>query len=306
MEKVIIISGPTASGKSHLAHSIYESSNNFCVVNADSMQIYKELPILTAQPEYDKYPDYKLYGVLSYDQVCSVAYWLDQVKAVLRECWDNNKIPIIVGGTGLYIKSLIHGLSNLPDISPEVRAEVATKFSQLGANDFHRLLAIYDQKSADRIHINDSYRMIRAMEIFTQTGRTMDCFYANEKDHVEFDLLHITLIPERKELHKVCNERFSVMIDAGALEEVKMLKALENSSVSLLSKALGYKDLCSYLEGDITLENAMELAQAQTRQYAKRQITWFKNQAPEAVRLEYCEFNAALNEAMELVRKFTH
>lgn len=302
MKPLIVISGPTASGKSAIAHAIFENVGNVEIINADSMQLYQELPIITAQPEYLKFPNYKLYGTYSYKQNSSVAKWLESTKNIIDNCNKQNIIPIIVGGTGLYIKSLIHGLSDLPDISTSTREQVAQMFLELGISKFYQLL---QSKTGEvSINKNDKYRMTRAMEVFLETGKTISSFYEETKENHPFKLLHITLVPQRNMLHKTCNERFVQMLEQGAVEEIEAFSKLDNSSESQLTRALGYKDLSNYISGNITLEKAIELSQAQTRQYAKRQLTWFRHQAPEATAIEYDNFKNALEESTKLVTKF--
>lgn len=303
MHKTIIISGPTASGKSSLAQAIYESAADFAIVNADSMQIYKELPILTAQPVYTKLPDHHLYGAFRYDQRCSVASWLEMAKKTIVTLHALGKTPIFVGGTGLYIKSLIYGLSDLPDIAPEVRAEIAQLFNDLGIDNFYQLLQTRDPLAASRIRPSDSYRMIRAMEVFRQAGKSIVEFYDTNVSHCEErgDIIHLTLSPTRQTLYNSCNKRFLEMVENGALEEVAAFSTLPNSSSSLLAKSLGYEYLRQYLAGEITFDQAVALTQIQTRQYAKRQVTWFKHQAPEAVTLSDDNFAEMLKQALSQI-----
>jgi tRNA dimethylallyltransferase len=301
--KLVIISGPTASGKSALAHKIYEESGVFEILNADSMQIYQELPILTAQPT--PIPTcYHLYGFLKYNQKFSVAAWVSKVQELMNNIWLRNKIPLIVGGTGLYIKSLIYGLSDIPDIDAKVREEVGKLLTKIGIEEFYRLLQSKDPEIASKLHSNDRYRITRAMEVLTQTGRSISDFYDKKQERNTYNYLHLTLQPSREVLYSSCNNRFQGMLDLGVLDEVAALHTLPNSESSLLTKALGYNSLSSYLNDEISLEEAIDKAQTQTRQYAKRQVTWFKNQAPEATILQFDNFAEITGQALSKINFF--
>jgi tRNA dimethylallyltransferase len=306
--KLIIISGPTASGKSRLAQEAYDYFRDFSIVNADSMQVYKDLPILTAHPnDLNTNPsNYNLYSILSYDQSFSVSSWFKIAEDKIKGLWASGKIPLIVGGTGLYIKTLLYGLSNLPDISPEVRSQVNNLFVEIGTEEFYKLLQSKDPVSSARIHNNDSYRMTRAMEVFEQTGKSITSFYKLRSSHKSslYNYLHINISPLRQVLYESCNKRFLEMIAGGVLDEVSALRIKPNSATSLLTKALGYSSLGAYLDKKISLEEAIDKGQVQTRQYAKRQVTWFKNQAPEATTLEFESYSEINNKTLSLIKQF--
>ena len=307
-EKLVIISGPTASGKSRLAQEVCDYFAEFSIINADSMQVYKELPLLTAHPDdLDTNPlNYHLYGVLTYDQNFSVSSWTKLAEDKIKELWAAGKTPLIVGGTGLYIKTLLYGFSDLPDISPVVRSDVNNLFAEIGIEEFYKLLQLKDPTSSARIHSNDSYRMTRAMEVFEQTGKPIVSFYEPTGNHKanKYDHLHININPSRQVLYESCNKRFLEMMARGILEEVSALRMKPNSAKSSIAKALGYCGLCDYLDKKISLEEAIDRGQIQTRQYAKRQVTWFKNQAPEATMLEFENYNEINNKALDLIKQF--
>ena len=305
---LIIISGPTASGKSRLAQEACDCLAVLSTINADSMQVYKDLPILTAHPDDlgINPSSYHLYGVLSYDQAFSVSNWVKLAEDKIKELWSLGKVPMIVGGTGLYIKALLYGLSDLPEISPQVRDSVNHLFNDIGIDRFYSLLQSKDPDSAQRIHANDSYRMTRAMEVFEQSGKSIVSFYdvGETQKTKPYNYLHINITPTRKVLYESCNNRFLEMLDKGVLDEVSYLQKKPNSGKSSLAKALGYISLCDYLDKNISLEEAIERSQIQTRQYAKRQVTWFKNQAPEATMLEFENYNEINVKALDLIRGF--
>lgn len=303
MRKVIIISGPTASGKSAIAHHLYETIQSSVVINADSMQLYQELPIITAQPDERISSDYKLYSTLSYQEHYSVARWLEDVKACIKQAWQDCKVPIIVGGTGLYIKALIYGLSNLPEISQATREQVATMLASMGKEDFYKSLLAKDPALQGKIFSTDTYRMTRAMEVLLESGRSMTSFYQNQPSDIEAEFVHFTLVPQRAILHQNCNIRFEMMLKEGAIEELELFFKQKNWQDSLLAKALGVKELYQYLNKLILLEEAVDLSTARTRQYAKRQLTWFRNQAPEAIIVEYEDLNYAREIILEHLNK---
>ncbi len=307
-QSLVIISGPTASGKSRLAQEVCDCIAGLSTVNADSMQIYKDLPLLTAHPDDlgINPSNYHLYGVLSYDQAFSVSNWVKLAEDKIKELWSLGKVPLIVGGTGLYIKALLYGLSDLPEISSQVRDSVNNLFNDVGIDRFYSLLQSKDPNSAKRIHANDSYRMTRAMEVFEQTGKSIVSFYDIGQVHKTkpYNYCHINITPTRKVLYESCNNRFLEMLDKGVLDEVSYLQKQPNSDKCSLAKALGYVSLCDYLDKNISLEEAIERSQIQTRQYAKRQVTWFKNQAPEATMLEFENYNEINVKALNLIREF--
>lgn len=306
--KLIIISGPTASGKSRLAQEVFDYFKDFSVVNADSMQVYKDLPILTAHPDdlYTNSSNYNLYSILSYDQSFSVSNWFKLAEDKIKSLWASGKIPLIVGGTGLYIKTLLYGLSDLPCISFKVRNQVNNLFAEIGIDKFYKLLQLKDPISSARIHNNDSYRMIRAMEVFEQTGKSIVSFYKPKDSHNAnfYNYLHINISPLRQVLYESCNKRFLEMISSGVFDEISALRTKPNSDKSLLVKALGYRSLSDYLDKKISLEEAIDKGQIQTRQYAKRQVTWFKNQAPEATILEFENYKDINNKVLSLIERF--
>lgn len=273
--KLYIICGPTASSKSSYAMDLAAKSGG-AIINADSMQVYHEIPIITASPSLEdkaKIPHY-LYNHISIKEVYSVAKYLAQALAAIEEVVAKGLVPIIVGGTGLYIKALLSGLSAIPDIDADLRLQVRAEFDQLGKEAFYARLVERDPDSA-KLKAGDSQRMMRAYEVLLQTGRPIS-YYQNTRgvSPLEgYDVSVTMLNPERSFLYKCCDERFVKLVENGGLEEVRKVK-----EVGCRPKALGIAELCSYLDGEISLQEAIRLAQIKTRQYAKRQITWFNNQ----------------------------
>jgi len=277
---VLIIGGPTASGKSGLALTLAEKIEGI-VINGDSMQIYQGLPILTAQPPAEdcaKIP-HKLYATLPPGEICSAARWRELALDEINKAHKENKLPIIVGGTGFYLKTLLKGISPIPDIPHGLRDKISALQKELGNPAFHQELAKRDPVMAAKLPPFNTQRLVRAWEVLEATGKSLAEWQALPPVPPPDDLrfLTVTLLPPRDKLYAACNTRFEQMLKAGALEEVKQFKA-HCPAGAALNKALGYPELSAYLDGKISLEEATIAAQQSTRHYAKRQVTWFRHQ----------------------------
>jgi tRNA dimethylallyltransferase len=280
-----VIAGPTASGKSALA---LERANalNGVIINADSMQGYNALPILTAQPSAQDLAQapHKLYAVHEPNEGTSAGAWNEEARAVIADVLADGKTPIIVGGSGLYIKSLMEGFSPLPEVPDEVRARVVALQEELGNPGFYEALKKIDPVMAARFHPHHTARLIRAYEVFEATGRSLAEFQAIPPNAPPADwAFDITVVmPDRATLHKRCNDRFIWMLDNGAVEEItafdKICAQGQINEDALIHKALGARALRDWINGRMTKEEAITKAQTETRQYAKRQSTWFRNQ----------------------------
>jgi tRNA dimethylallyltransferase len=242
------------------------------------MQVYKELRILTARPTQDdelRVP-HLLYGVLSAQEACSAARWLELAKEAIDGAFAGNKQPIITGGTGLYIKALMEGLSPIPDIPQEARKQATGLWQERG----EKALAAYDPIMSLRLKAGDTQRHIRALEVIIATGKSLAYWQEQPRNppypNVSFDINYISL--PREELYARCDVRFTQMLKEGALEEVKALYALQLSADLPAMRAVGVPELIGVIEGRWYLEEATRHAQQATRNYAKRQITWFNNQ----------------------------
>lgn len=280
-----IIGGPTASGKSARALELAKEKNGM-IINCDSLQIYDGLHLLTAQPsEGDlEQAEHKLYSHLHPNEACSAGNWREIVEPLIHEILGNGKTPIIVGGSGLYIKALTDGLSPMPDVPQDVRDRAMEKQRELGNPAFHTELEKRDPEMASRFHPFHTARLVRAWEVLEATGKSLAEWQKLPRigppDNWHFETE--VIIPERPVLHERCNNRFLWMVDNGALEEVEAFAQRVESggihhNVPIL-KALGYRELLSYINGKSNKNDAIQKAQARTRQYAKQQITWFKNQ----------------------------
>ena len=277
LPRIFIIGGPTASGKSWLALDLARRLNGE-IINGDSMQAYSPLPILTAQPASGSDIPHHLYGVLSADETGSVAWWYENACKTIRDIVDRGKVPIVVGGTGLYLRTLTHGLSVIPEIPLSIRAQVRDTAKKLGKEQFYALVCHEDPKIKDTLFPNDTQRLCRALEVIRATQVSLVTHQNISHKIMEVDAQRFILLPLRSLLYERINSRFRKMVEEGALEEVKKLMSLNPSEASPLSKAIGVPELKAYLNGEISLEVAISMGQQSTRHYAKRQITWFTRQ----------------------------
>lgn len=287
---VLIVTGPTASGKSALALAVAEAFDGV-VINADSMQVYRELSVLTARPgaEALRRVPHRLYGVLPASERCSAGRWRAMALAEIAAALVEGKLPIVTGGTGLYLRALSEGLDPVPEIPEAIRARARTRHDELGGCAFHADLAGRDPVMAGRLHPNDRQRLVRAWEVIEATGRSLADWQdegakTGQGDPSPNPRLWLLCQPPRARLYAACDERFRAMVRGGALEEVRALKALGLDPGLPVMKALGVPELTAYLNGDVSLEDAIVRAQQATRNYAKRQETWLRTQLPSAER----------------------
>ena len=277
----ILITGPTASGKSALALA-FAKRHAGVVINADSMQVYDTLRVVTARPsveEMDGVP-HELYGHVPAGRSYSTGDWLREVEMLLVRLRSEGRLPVIVGGTGLYFKALTGGLSDMPAVPDALRAELRQRLETEGALALHEELAQVDALMAGRLNPGDGQRIVRALEVFRATGRSIADFQ-KQSGPVLVDpdrALKLVVLPDRKVLHERINRRFEAMMDEGAIEEVEAILALRLPPEMPVMKAIGVSQITEMLAGRISREGAIERASAATRQYAKRQMTWFRNQ----------------------------
>lgn len=280
MTKIVVISGATSSGKSKLAIDFVEKIRNkqeSVIINADSLQFYQGLPILSAQPskEEQEITKHRLYSQSPVENVSSVANWLKLVKIEVDQAIANKEMPIIVGGTGMYICALMDGLSPIREVDPKIR-QIATQYlDENGIEDLqNKLISLGDKKIIDR------QRLIRAYEVYLDTGKTITYFQnqPKEKTFKNANFIHLNLEIDRAELYKNCNSRFDKMIEGGALSEVQILREKIKDNIYPVTNTLGYLEICQYLDGKISKEEMAEIVTKKTRNYAKRQLTWFRNQ----------------------------
>lgn len=278
----ILIAGPTASGKSRLALDVARRFGGE-IVNTDSMQIYDLLRVLTARPsvEDEAAVSHRLYGFATPAESFSVAKWLEQAMAIADDINARGNVPVFVGGTGLYFKALEAGLADVPDIPEEIRAPIRQALIEDGSEALHKRLLSVDAESAAGLGPSDGQRIARALEVFEATGKQLKSFQEAAQSASFLNgrrVEKILLMPERSRLHARINLRTTQMMDQGAVDEVRELLALNLPPDATAMQAIGVKPLRVHLEGKISFDDAIEKTRAATRQYAKRQSTWFRGQ----------------------------
>lgn len=278
MKTVILLAGPTASGKSELAIHIAKKINGE-IINADSMQVFKEIKILSARPIDYKKIKHHLYGFLSVKKNFSTGEWLKLVEKKINEILNKKKTPIIVGGTGLYFKALIDGIAAIPNISKLKRDKVIKLYNKIGADQFYKKLIKLDPKCKNKIEKNDRQRMIRFYEVKFYTKQSIFDWQKNTKNNLkDINFKKIFLNFPREILLEKVDQRFKKMLKTGALREAKKFQKLKISKDLTSNHILGLKEIMSHLNKEITLKEAIDRSIIRTRQYIKRQMTWFRGQ----------------------------
>jgi tRNA dimethylallyltransferase len=286
---VVIVTGPTAGGKSGLALELAEAFDGV-VINADSMQVYRELEILTARPgpEALARAPHRLYGALSGHERCSAGRWRALALAEIAAAQAAGKLPLVVGGSGLYLRALIEGLAEVPEVPAALREAAEARHRELGGPGLHAELAARDPAMAARLRPSDSQRLIRAWEVLEATGRSLAAWQVADgagDDAAAYRFLRLVRLPPRTALYAACDARFRAMIERGALEELRHLRERGLDPRLPVMRALGVRELGRHLDGAESLDAAVARAQQATRNYAKRQMTWLRTQTPpESVR----------------------
>jgi tRNA dimethylallyltransferase len=276
---LVVIAGPTASGKSALALALAQQIGGV-IVNADSAQIYRDLAILSAGPTKEelKLAEHRLYGVRDGALPCSAAEWSEMARTELDDIQSSGRTPIIVGGTGLYLRTLIEGIAPVPAIDPEIRERV--RGSSL--EDNLARLGTLDPAAMARLKPTDTTRINRALEVILSTGRTLAEWQQEREGGLgeKVELRPLLLLPPRKWLNMRCDDRFARMVDEGAVSEVEALLGRKLNPNLPVMRAIGVAELSSYITGGRSLDEAIAASQQATRRYAKRQYTWFSHQPP--------------------------
>ena len=276
---VALIAGPTASGKSELALRLAEATGGV-IVNADSAQIYRDLPILSAAPSAEdlKRAEHRLYGIRDGAEPCSATDWAELAKAEIADLHKENRFPILVGGTGLYLRTLLNGIAPVPAIDPAIRAEVRAA----GVAENLAALMPLDPVAATSLNPGDTTRIARALEVVKSTGRTLAQWQEELEGGIggQIALRPLLLLPPRPWLNDRCDRRFSAMVDAGAIDEVRALLDRQLDPQLPVMRAIGVGELGAFIHGELTKAQAIDAGQQATRRYAKRQYTWFANQPP--------------------------
>ena len=277
--RCIVICGPTASGKSSLALKLATELNGE-IINADSMQVYNELKILTSRPSSNdmKSIPHNLFGIRRIVEPCSVNIWINLTTNTISEIIDRGRTPIVCGGTGMYIHYLSKRLSKVPEIPTSVRLQAREKLKVLGNENFSNELIKLDPLLGHKIPIGDSQRLTRAWEVIKATGQSLAVWNMEPDQATGLNLYHVLLIPDREILYRICDQRFLGFIDRGALAEAETIKNMNLDPSLPAMKALGLSQIIKYLDGEMNLDDAIKHAQQKTRNYAKRQMTWFRNQ----------------------------
>jgi tRNA dimethylallyltransferase len=277
--KLALIAGPTASGKSALALALAERQDGV-VINADSAQVYRDLHIVSARPssmEEAKAP-HRLYGYRDGAQPCSAADWAADAKAAIADAHAGGRLPILVGGTGLYLRTLLDGIAPVPSIDPEVRAQVRA----LPVERSYDALRAEDPEAAARLRPSDTTRVARALEVIRSTGRPLAAWQREKVGGVadQVVLAPLILLPPREWLYERCDRRFAGMMSEGGMEEVKRLLDRRLDPDLPVMRAIGVREIAAFLSGALTRDEALQAGRTATRQYAKRQYTWFSRQPP--------------------------
>lgn len=301
--RALLIAGPTASGKSALALSLAERLGG-TVVNADSMQVYRDLRVLTARPTADeeRQAPHLLYGHVDAAENFSTGRWVTDAARTLKELKTAGRLPIVVGGTGLYFRALTQGLSDIPPVPAETRARVRGEAEGVATPDLHKRLSAADPTTARRLKPNDRQRILRALEVFAATGRSLTEWQGKPGSPMlrAKDTRAVFLSVEREELRARIDARFDAMMDTGALDEVRALAARKLDPALPAMKAHGVPWVARHLKGEISLDEAAAGGKADTRRYAKRQETWFRHQLKQ---FEWIEPERALDYLLSGIRR---
>lgn len=304
MNPALLIMGPTASGKSALALALAERIGGE-IVNADSMQVYRDFRILTARPspEEEARAPHHLYGHADAAEAYSTGRWLTDALAAIAGIRARGATPILVGGTGLYFKALTEGLADIPAADPGLRAALRARAAAEGAPALHAELAGRDPQTAARLEPNDAPRILRALEVLETTGESITTLQTNTTPALASSAWRgLALTPDRDALYAAIGARFDAMLAAGALEEVRAFAARKLDPALPAMKAHGAPALSAHLRGETSLAEAAEIGKRDTRRYAKRQFTWIAGQMPDWPRVVAPDLSARLDAASELLR----
>ena len=302
-DNVVLIAGPTAAGKTALAVDLAREIGGE-VVNADAIQVYADLEILSARPSKEEMGGvpHHLFGIFDGAESCSAGKWARLAEEAIRDITSRGKPAIIVGGTGLYFRALEDGLSPIPETPEDVRSEARAYFDAIGAEKFRNEVIASDPRQS-HLEQGDTQRLLRAWEIYRATGKPLSSFQdLPRKPIINVARARLVLLPDREALYRKCEARFDAMMAAGALDEAEKLRA-RNLDLGLpVMKALGAAELMAHLDGEIDLDRAVELIKRNTRRFIKRQLTWFRNQTPDWVTAEshktaFEKLRAALQQA---------
>ncbi len=302
-KKIILLAGPTASGKSKLATSLARKLNGE-IINADSMQVFKEFKILSSRPNSSDTQKIKhhLYGVISVKRYFSAGDWLKQAKKKINFCLKKKKIPIVVGGTGLYFNTITKGISKIPNIDVKTRNKVRNLYKKIGFKRFYDLLLKLDPKIKGRILPTDSQRVQRAYEVKFKTKKSLFDWFVNTKsDFLDFEIKKIFINIPRDALLKKISQRTEQMIKKNCINEVRKFNKLKIKKSLSANKLIGVQEINDFLKGSISLDQCKELINIKTRQYAKRQNTWARGHMKNWNKIYSKNFSILLKKSLKVV-----
>jgi tRNA dimethylallyltransferase len=292
LPRVALIAGPTASGKSALA-MVLAKAHHGTIINADSAQVYRDLRLISARPDREEEAEipHLLYGYRDGAVACSAAEWAADARSAIDAACSSGRLPILVGGTGLYLRTLLDGIAPVPEIDPAVRARVRA----MPVDEAYALLRSTDAQGAERLRPTDKTRVARALEVMFSTGRPLSQWQQNPQGGIKdaVQLVPLVLLPPRDWLHQRCDLRFERMMSEGGVDEVRRLLDRHLNPALPVMRAIGVREIAAMLEGRMTREEALTMGKAATRQYAKRQYTWFRRQPPAG----WTRFELALDSA---------
>ncbi|SEJ59289.1 tRNA dimethylallyltransferase [Sphingobium sp. AP50] len=301
--RVALIAGPTASGKSALAIALAKATDGI-VINADASQVYADLAILSARPSAEEMGDvpHRLFGHIDGAEACTAPRWAAEAKAEIAAAHASGKLPVLVGGTGLYIRTLLDGIAPVPEIDANIRATVRA----MPVSEAHEALSREDPEAAARLAPADTTRVARALEVVRSTGKPLKAWQAHKKGGIggQISLAPMILRPPRDWLIERCDRRFVQMMEGGAIEEVAALLPRHLNPDLPVMRAIGVPEIAAYLKGDSDMDSCIAKGSLATRQYAKRQYTWFTNQPPPGWPREDREIDDKI--ISELVIKLQH
>ena len=302
-KKIILLAGPTASGKSKLAIHLAKKLKGE-IINADSMQIYKEFSALSSRPKKSETNKIRhhLYGIVSVKKYFSAGDWLKEVKKKVTNCLQRRKIPIIVGGTGLYFNTITKGISKIPAIDIQTRSKVRNLFKKLGYKEFYKKLLNLDPNVKNKILPSDSQRSQRAYEVILKTKKSLFDWIADTKsDFINFEISKIYIETPRDELLKKIYSRTELMFRNKCIKEVKNFNSLKLKSSRSANKLIGVQEINAYLKGSSSLDQCKELINIKTRQYAKRQNTWARGHMKNWNKLYSKDFTILLKKTLKVI-----
>ena len=302
-KKIILLAGPTASGKSKLAFHLAKKLNGE-IINADSMQIYKEFSILSSRPRSSETKKIKhhLYGIVSVKKYFSAGDWLTEAKKKVNLCLKNKKLPIIVGGTGLYFNTITKGISKIPDIDIKTRKNVRALYKKLGSKKFYEKLLELDPKVKNRINPKDSQRAQRAYEVKLKTKKSLfDWFAKTKSDFLDFDLRKVFIDIPKMDLLPNISKRTELMFKENCLKEVKKFNTMRLNKSLSANKLIGVQEINQFIKENISLNECKELINIKTRQYAKRQNTWARGHMKNWNKLYSKNFSILLKKTLKVI-----